>query len=138
MKLRRPSQSDLPVLAELNHQLILDEGHRNPMTVPELESRMRSWLAGEYESRLFELDNSTIGYVLHRQDSAEVYVRQFFIQREFRRQGYGQLAFEQLVEQLWSNRRIRLDVLVGNQGGMAFWRSLGFEDYCITMERSPG
>jgi hypothetical protein len=29
------------LLAELNHQLIRDEGHRNRMTVPELKRRMR-------------------------------------------------------------------------------------------------
>ena len=32
--------------------------------------------------------------------------------------------------------RIRLDVLIGNAGGIQFWRSVGFEDYCITMERT--
>jgi hypothetical protein len=28
----------------MNRQLILDEGHSNPMSEPELESRMRAWL----------------------------------------------------------------------------------------------
>ena len=30
--------------------------------------------------------------------------------------------------------RIRLEVLVGNANGIAFWRSIGFQDYCVTME----
>jgi hypothetical protein len=38
----------------------------------------------------------------------------------------GPLAMRQL--------RVRRDVLVGNAGGIAFWRSLGFADYCLTME----
>jgi hypothetical protein len=45
---RQAAADDAPLLAELNHQLIRDEGHRNPMTVPQLEERMRQWLASEY------------------------------------------------------------------------------------------
>ena len=41
-----------------------------------------------------------------------------------------------LMTNVWGSKtRIRLDVLVGNERGIAFWKSLGFEDYCITMER---
>jgi hypothetical protein len=43
---RRATLNDCSLLAELNHQLIRDEGHRNKMTVPELEQRMRGWLTG--------------------------------------------------------------------------------------------
>jgi hypothetical protein len=44
---RLAGSSDYAALAESNHQLIRDEGHRNPMTVPELEQRLKSWLACE-------------------------------------------------------------------------------------------
>jgi GNAT superfamily N-acetyltransferase len=50
---RFATQADCPLLAELNHQLIRDEGHRNRMTVPELTERMRGWLAGEYRVVIF-------------------------------------------------------------------------------------
>ena len=46
-------QADCPLLAELNHQLIRDEVHRNRMTVPELAERIRGWLAGEYRAVIF-------------------------------------------------------------------------------------
>lgn len=42
MNSRRATLADCALLAELNHQLIRDERHRNKMTVPELELRMRS------------------------------------------------------------------------------------------------
>jgi hypothetical protein len=45
MTFHRATQDDCALLAELNHRLILDEGHRNRMTVPELEQRMRGWLS---------------------------------------------------------------------------------------------
>jgi hypothetical protein len=35
MTYRRATTNDCPRLAELNHQLIRDEGHRNRMTVPQ-------------------------------------------------------------------------------------------------------
>src|SRR5437870_9469274 len=46
MTYRHATLDDCPLLAELNCQLIRDEGHRNRMTLPELEQRMRGWLAG--------------------------------------------------------------------------------------------
>src|ERR1022692_19586 len=48
MNFRLATLNDCALLAELNHQLIRDEGHRNKMTVPELEQRMKGWLASEY------------------------------------------------------------------------------------------
>ena len=54
MTFRIATQSDCALLAELNHQLIRDEGHRNAMTVPELEARLRTWLASEYRAVIFE------------------------------------------------------------------------------------
>jgi hypothetical protein len=43
---------------------------------------------------------------------------------------------------LWGNSwagvpRLRIDVLVGNTVGAAFWRSVGFKEYSITMEMEP-
>jgi len=42
MTFRGAALGDCPLIAELNHRLIRDEGHRNLMTVPELEQRMSS------------------------------------------------------------------------------------------------
>ena len=36
--------ADLAALAEMNRQLIQDEGHPNPMTLPEFADRLRQWL----------------------------------------------------------------------------------------------
>ena len=40
MTYRFANEHVAPLLAELNHQLIQDEGHRNPMDVPELTERI--------------------------------------------------------------------------------------------------
>jgi hypothetical protein len=47
---RFASFEDAQVLGELNHQLIQDERHRNPMTVSELVNRMRLWLETDYRA----------------------------------------------------------------------------------------
>jgi GNAT superfamily N-acetyltransferase len=98
---------------------------------------MRTWLEGEYQAVLFEVDDVAAGYALYRWEAEWVYVRQFFIQPERRRQGLGRAACAWLRQNPWREaRRIRLDVLVGNASSIQFWRSLGFEDYCITLERA--
>jgi GNAT superfamily N-acetyltransferase len=103
--------------------------------VDELEQRMRHWLEGEYQAVLFEDGQGTAGYALYRREAEGVYVRQFFVRPERRRQGIGRTAWAWLCENLWrESPRIRLDVLVGNAAGIQFWRSVGFEDYCLTME----
>jgi hypothetical protein len=54
MKYRQATLNDAFLLARLNHQLIHDRDHRNPMTLPELENRMRKWLTTDYEAIIFE------------------------------------------------------------------------------------
>ena len=136
MQVRRADLSDSQLLARLNHQLIHDEGHRNPMSLTELEARMRGWLDGLYEAHIFSVEAETVGYVLTRTEADYVFVRQFFILSEFRRRGFGRSAFQWMLENVWKDSpRLRLEVLIGNKSGIAFWHSLGFSDYCLTMER---
>lgn len=120
----------------MNAQLIRDEGHRNPMTVPQLTERMAEWLKGDYQAYLFELESKAIGYALYRFEPDHTYLRQLFVEPELRRRGVGRNALEWLRMNAWKHRpRIRIDVLVGNRSGFEFWRSVGFTDYCLTMER---
>ena len=44
MTFRSATLEDCALLAELNHQLFRDEGHRNRMTVAEIELRINGWL----------------------------------------------------------------------------------------------
>ena len=136
MHVRQANVSDVELLAELNHQLIRDEGHRNNMSVSELQSRMQSWLTGEYEAYLFSLAEATVGYTLFRRESEYVYLRQFFIVADYRRRGLGRAAFEWMREHRWrSGSRLRLEVLIDNERALDFWRAMGFRDYCLTLER---
>lgn len=132
---RMATETDVAQLAAMNRQLIRDEGHRNPMSLMELEDRMRGWLRHEYEAILFMVDGATAGYALYRRDQDWTYLRQFFILPERRRQGLGRAGIQWLLQNQWpAGHRIRLDVLIGNTAGISFWRSVGFHDYCVTME----
>jgi GNAT superfamily N-acetyltransferase len=135
---RRGTAADVPLLAAMNQQLQIDEEHSRRMQLPELEVRMAGWLAtGGYEAVIFEREGRPAGYALFRRESEpeHVYLKQFFVCRDCRRQGIGRAALEWLVAQAWQDRpAVYLDALANNERGIAFWRAVGFRDYSITME----
>ena len=138
MEHRFATASDLDLLAEWNHQLIRDEGHRNPMTVPELHDRMRGWLAGEYKAVIFGPAAKPVAYALYKQDENEVYLRQLFVKRDRRSRGIGREAVDVLRSRLWpKGKRLTVEVLTANTRAVAFWRAIGYKDYCLTLEIMP-
>lgn len=138
MKFRRATSDDCGLLAELNHQLIRDEGHRNQMSMPELEQRMRGWLASEYTAILFEDGGEAVAYGLYREEAGGIYLRQLFVARTRRRQGIGREAMEILRSKIWpKDKRLTVEVLAGNTAAVAFWRAVGYKDYSLTLEILP-
>ena len=120
---------DCPMLAAMNKQLIEDEGGGNRMSVPELEGRVRDWLQkGVYTAHIFKLGGDIIGYALV--DLSDMWMRHFFICREYRRRGYGKAAINLLLEQLGLDE-IGLSCLTKNIAGQAFWRSFTHEIYSV-------
>ena len=131
------SESDIGLLAEWNHQLIRDEGHRNPMTVAQLADRMKTWLQGEYRAVVFATDEP-VAYALFKPDEDVIYLRQFFVRRDRRSAGIGRPAFAILRERIWpAGVRLTVDVLCRNERAAAFWRTIGYQDYCLTLEIVP-
>jgi GNAT superfamily N-acetyltransferase len=129
---------DSPLLAQLNQQLIQDEGHRNRMTLTELERRMRGWLTNEYRAVLYEDGGEVVAYALFREQEQEIYLRQLFVVPDRRRQGIGRRAVEILRSQVWpKTKRLTVDVLVTNHSALAFWRAVGYQDYALTLEIMP-
>jgi C_GCAxxG_C_C family probable redox protein len=138
MEHRPATDHDLDLLAQWNHQLICDEGHRNQMAMPELRERMRTWLSGEYEAVIFLVDGEPAAYALYRDEGEDVYLRQLFVASDRRRQGIGREAVETLRSQVWpAARRLTVDVLTANTAGLSFWRAVGYRDYCLTLEVIP-
>ena len=138
LSFRFATLDDCRLLAELNHQLIRDEGHRNPMTVAELDQRMRDWFSREYRAVVFEAEKEVVAYALFREQQEEIYLRQLFVVRHKRRCGFGRQAVEILRSQIWpKSKRLTVDVLVANKSAVAFWRAVGYRDYVLTLEIMP-
>src|SRR6266404_7450208 len=138
MTFRSATLDDCALLARLNHELIQDEGHRTRMTVTELEQRMRGWLSGEYRATIFEDNGAVVGYALFREQPEDIYLRQLFVVRHRRSQGLGRQAVEILRAQVWPRtKRLTVDVLVTNERAVAFWRVIGYTDYCLPLEIRP-
>ncbi len=137
MRYRQAAEGDVDLLAEMNHQLIRDERHRNPMTVPELAERMRGWLRGEYTAIIFEEEDGPVAYALYGRDPVSIYLRQFFVARDHRRRGIGRQAVGILLGEVWPRgARITVEVLTHNHTGHAFWRAMGFVEYSVALERT--
>ena len=135
LKYRFATQKDAFLLAKMNQQLIRDEGHRNKMTLLQLERRMSDFLQTKYAAVIVSSGNDDIGYALYREEPEWVYLRQIFVKSEMRRKGVGRKIICWLKNNPWKDsKRIRVEVLVGNLEGISFWHAVGFKDYCITME----
>ena len=142
--LAKASLGDAAVLAEMNRQMIVDEGYKEKLNLSRLRKRMRDWLRlGEYEAVFFlDNENSRIGYALfQKQEDAlffakrQVFLRHFFIARSHRRRGVGTQAFKVLKEELWKGAdRVDLRVLIQNRSAVNFWHHLGFKEYQFGME----
>lgn len=127
MLIKKCSLSDLEELAQLNRQLIEDERSDNTMTVEQLKIRMRDFLLGEYDAYFFMEDDCVAGYALVRRTSSPLYLRQFFIARNFRRQGKGKEALKLLLAELKTDK-IDIEVLSWNEAAIKFWESCGFAE----------
>jgi GNAT superfamily N-acetyltransferase len=150
MQYRHATDEDLDLLAGWNRQLIEDEGHRNAMDERLLRARMAGWLEGEYKAVIFLEAGGTQGagtgrapepvaYALYCPGEESLYLRQFFVRRDRRREGLGRRAIELLRREIWPpDRRLTVDVLAANHSAVAFWRAVGYRDYSITLEIEPG
>ncbi len=122
----------LDALAKMNKQLIEDEKHDNKMSEEQLKERMNKFISSDYNAYFFERGSDVVGYALVNNRQNPPYLRHFFICREFRRRGYGKLAFENLLKLLGADT-IDIEVMVWNEPGKGFWKSLGFEERSIYM-----
>jgi RimJ/RimL family protein N-acetyltransferase len=130
---------DVPLLASMNRELIEDEGHRNQSRTDRwLEERMRRFLSEGYQATLFMESERVVGYALfiqHPEHEDTIHLRQIFIARDSRGRGLGREALRTLKEEIWPpDRRITVDVLVGNSAARALCESVGFRPYALELE----
>ncbi len=141
LELRRAASSDIDILAEMNKQLIEDEGSKNPMNLGELKQRMYDWLETMYHADFLVVNQELAGYALYHFKSTpydpskqHVHLRQYFIGSKFRKLGLGRSGLDLLKEHRFKDvETIEIDVLASNSIGKNFWERAGFEAYYINM-----
>ena len=132
MQIRKCTEQDISRFAWMNKHLIEDEKSNNPMNVDELEGRMRGFLSEDYQAYFFIEEETILGYALIKHSTEPLYLRRFYIEREFRRRHYGKKAFGLLMDYLQADT-IDIELLPWNENGRLFWKNCGFEETCIAM-----
>lgn len=125
MIIKKCTIEDVEKLAELNKQLIEDEKSDNKMNLAELEVRMRTFLESDYCAYFFMKGLNIIGYALVNINVNPVYLRQFLIERNYRRNHLGKKAVDLLLQELKIDS-LDIEVLSWNEVGMKFWENCGF------------
>lgn len=127
MQIKKCVESDLPLLAKFNKCLIEDEKSDNKMSEEELFERMKGFLETEYDAYFFHVNEEVVGYALVKNSCSPLYLRQFYIDRKYRRNHYGEQAFHELLEYL-EVTTIDIEVLSWNEAGVRFWEKLNFQE----------
>lgn len=135
MEIVKAELRDVRRLAELNRCLIEDERHPNPMNIAQLNERMKKWLATDYICYIVRENGHIIAYCLYRDDGGHYYMRQLYVDRAHRRKGIATQLLDWLYENVWTNKKVRLDVLAHNEAAIDFYRRYGFRVGVFRMEK---
>ena len=135
MEIVRAELTDVETLAELNKHLIEDERHPNPMDIALLTQRMREWLATDYICYTVKQNGCLVAYCLYRDDGGHYYMRQLYVDRVHRRKGIATQLLDWLYENVWTDKKVRLDVLAHNEDAVAFYKRYGFRIGVFRMEK---
>lgn len=96
---------------------------------------MRRFLRTQYTAYFFMQGTEAAGYALVDRHVKPVYLRQFMIERSFRRQHLGRQAVALLLRELDTDT-LDIDVLCRNTAGISFWERCGFLPRSIGMRLS--
>lgn len=132
---RLTSQNSKP-LALLNAELIQDEGHSNSMTLQQLEDRMIDWLdSGQYQCYGIMHRSLPVAYCLCRSEADNVYIRQLFTLRNYRKRGLAKKLLDYVEAHAEPSQIMRLEVLATNKAAIKFYQKLGYRMYAHTFEK---
>ena len=135
MEIVRAELADTEVLAELNQRLIADEQYPNPMNIVQLAQRMKEWLATDYICYMVKQNGCIVACCIFRDDSGHYYMRQLYVDRLHRRRGIATQLLDWLYENVWTDKKVRLDVLAHNKDAVAFYKTFGFKIGVFRMEK---
>jgi ribosomal protein S18 acetylase RimI-like enzyme len=138
MDLVAATVNEIDILTEMNIQLRIDEEMDNTMSEKTVYNRMKEFLiSNDYDVFIIVVDKADVGYVLVESTSTPLYLRQLFIKKEFRQNGYGRLTLSAILE-FYSVDQIDLEVMSWNQSAIKFYENFGFKKRFIGMRYTKG
>ena len=135
MEIVRAELTDVEILAELNGRLNEDQQHPPWMNMNQLTQRMKTWLENEYVCYLAKENGSIIAYCLYRDETKHYYMRQLYVERKYRRKGIATRLLNWLYQNVWTDKKVRLDVLAHNEDAVKFYKNYGFRIGVFRMEK---
>ena len=105
------------------------------MDIVQLTQRMREWLATDYICYIAKENGHIVAYCLYRDDGDYYYMRQLYVDRAHRRKGIATRLLDWLYENVWTDKKVRLDVLAHNEDAVAFYKRYGFRIGVFRMEK---
>lgn len=135
---RKAGLRDLRLLAELNIELIHGESCEVKMSLQGYEDRMQRWLDHGMHAVLAEVEGDAAAYALYFEDGENVFIRHFLVREPYRRRGLGGSFFRYLIREVLPEKPLIAEALASNPPALAFWRSLGFQNYYIGFRRETG
>jgi GNAT superfamily N-acetyltransferase len=135
MEYRFAELGDVPLLAEANARLHIDEGAAERPGRAEIERDWHRRLSGDYRAVIFEHDGRPAAYALYVPEDDTIVLEQFWVRRELRRKGLGREAFELLREEIWRpGARVRTVCPPGVTGAAEFLAAMGFAERGVVFE----
>ena len=132
---RRALPADAELLGELSRQLMEDENQPDTATLAQHQQRMRMWLEADHAAVIFKYNKEVVAYALYLEEAHQVWLKQFFVLRDARRKSIGQQAMRILRSLYWpAGKRLVVEVLMTNEAAIAFYKTIGFRDYNVTLE----
>ena len=135
MEIVRAEITDVNILAKLNKCLIEDERHPNSMNINDLTQRIEAWLESEYIGYVVKKHGRIVAYCLYRNEGKYYYMRQLYVARSHRRKGIATKLLDWLYKNVWTDKKVRLDVLAHNKDAVAFYKEYGFRIGVFRMEK---
>ncbi|MFP4376072.1 MAG: NUDIX domain-containing protein [Spirochaetales bacterium] len=127
--------SDVPVLAKLNEELLQAQNVESGMTLEALEVRMREFLAADYQAVLFVFRDAVVGYALFKLQPKFAFIRHIYVNTDAGKKVRVETAFQLLRKgELQDYASIRLDVPEGNKDSLQIWESIGFQPRSVRLE----
>ena len=96
---------------------------------------MAGWLQAEYRGYQAWIDDRVVAYCLYRDNGPHHYLRHLFVNRDFRRQGIATALLDWMYANIWTDKKVRLDVFVHNESAIVFYKQYGFETRVLRMEK---